>query len=175
MRCIKWLCLYTLTLATCKLWASPNDTALAVWTNEAIVATFSYDYQHYIEQQSQIAKYFSADAWMTYTKANHEAGLPEAVQKNSYNVSAVALMPPKITSLAQGQWQAKMPLLVVYTNPQYQQKQTLEVTLKFGLAPQGQGVRGLAINQFNTVTTKEPCQCCQNGGQKTTLGSNQAP
>lgn len=161
MRALKWLYLCLLLLPTA-LSAASNNIALAVWANEAIVATFSYDHEHYIEQQSQIAKYFSSEAWLAYMKANQAAGLADAVQKNAYAVTAVALMPPKIKTISPNHWQAKMPLLVVYSNPQYQQKQTLEVTLQFGLAPQGQGIRGLSINHFNTLSTQDPCKCCEN-------------
>jgi hypothetical protein len=48
---------------------------------------------------------------------------------------------------------------VVYKNPQYQQKQTLEVTIQFETAASGQGVRGLAISNLISKTTQKPCQC----------------
>lgn len=161
MRFITSLCLYILMLPG-TLWANNNNVSLAVWANEAIVASYSYDAEHYLEQQAQIAKYFTSDAWMAFSKANRAAGLIDAVQKNAYTVSAVALMPPHITALSANQWQAKMPLLVVYSNPQYQEKQTLEVSINFSLATQGQGVRGLAIDHFKSVSTEDPCPCCKN-------------
>jgi hypothetical protein len=52
-----------------------------------------------------------------------------------------------------------MPLLVVYQNPQYQQKQTLEVTITFTTAPSGQGIRGLAITSLQAKTITPACQC----------------
>ena len=68
-------------------------------------------------------------------------------------------MPPEIKQLAANHWQAVMPLLVVYKNPQYQQKQTLEVTLNFLQAPPGQGVRGLVINSLQAKVVKPTCKC----------------
>ncbi len=139
--------------------ATPDKTQLAVWANEAIVATHTYQYQNFLSRQKEIAQYFSAKAWIAYSKALNDSKLPESIQKNAYNVSAVATSPPEIKTLANNQWQAIMPLLVVYKNPQYQQKQTLEVTLDFTVAPSGQGVRGLIINGFQAKVIKPACQC----------------
>jgi hypothetical protein len=52
-----------------------------------------------------------------------------------------------------------MNLLVVYENPQYQQHQNLKVTINFGVAPEGQGVRGYSISSLQAVTSKPPCKC----------------
>lgn len=139
--------------------AAPDNAQLAVWANEAIVATYSYDYKNYLNQQKSIAKYFTADAWMAYTKALNESKLPEAVQKNAYFVSAVALEPPKMVTLDPTHWQAVMPVLVMYENPQYKQRQTLKVVLGFTQAASGQGVRGLSITSLQSSVIEPPCQC----------------
>ena len=137
-----------------------DNTQLSVWVNEAIVATYTYDYKTYLPRQKEIASYFTAKGWIAYSKALQDSKLPEAVQKNAYYVSAVATMPPKITLVRDGYWQAVMPLLVVYQNPQYQQKQNIEITLQFVAAPSGQGVRGLAITSLQTKPIKTPdCKC----------------
>ena len=139
--------------------ADPDSTQLAVWANEAIVATYSYDFKNYLPRQREIAKYFTAPGWTAYSAALNASKLPEVVQKNSYFVNAVATLPPEIKTLSPGQWQATMPLLVVYRNPQYQQKQTLEVTIHFAQAPSGQGVRGFSINGLQSKVTQPACQC----------------
>lgn len=139
--------------------ATPDKTQLAVWVNEAIVATYSYDYKNYIADQKAIAKYFTSDGWIAYTKALNESKLPEAVQKNAYFVSAVSTMPPKVNMLDETHWQATMPVLVVYENPQYQQQQNLDVVIKFTVAPAGQGVRGLTITNLKSTVSTPPCQC----------------
>ncbi len=136
-----------------------DSTSLAVWANEAIVATYTYNYQNFIARQKQIAFYFTASGWIAYSKALNDAKLPEMVKKNDYNVSAVATMPPLIKNLQSNNWQAIMPLLVVYKNPQYLQKQTLEVTLEFTSVPTGQGVRGFAITSLQSKIIKPACQC----------------
>ena len=144
--------------------AAPDDTQLAVWTNEASVATYTYNYQNYLARQQQIAQYFTSDGWIAYSKALNDSKLPDAVQQNAYYVSAVATLPPTIKTLGTNQWQATMPLLVVYKNPQYQQKQTLAITLNFTSAPTGQGVRGLAITSLQAKVTQPACKCPPNDG-----------
>ncbi|ETO94457.1 DotI/IcmL family type IV secretion protein [Legionella oakridgensis] len=139
--------------------AAPDNTQLAVWVNEAIVATYTYNYQNYLDRQKEIAKYFTANGWIAYSKALNDSKLPDAVQKNSYFVSAVATMPPQVKSIRDNYWEASMPLLVVYKNPQYQQKQTLGVTINFTIVPSGQGVRGLAITSLQSKIIEPPCKC----------------
>jgi hypothetical protein len=136
-----------------------DDTELAVWANEAIVATYTYNYKDFLDRQKKIAKYFTAKGWIDYSTAFRASKLPEAVQANSYEVSAVATLPPLIKKINAQQWQADMPLLVVYKNPQYRQKQTLNVTIHFVQAPSSQGVRGLAITSLQMKETKPACKC----------------
>ena len=139
--------------------ATPDRTQLAVWANEAIIATYTFDYKNYLQEQKDIAKYFTSDAWINYSQALNASKLPDAVQKNAYFVSAVATHPPIITTLDPTHWQATMPILVVYENPQYQQKQDLKIVLSFTLAPSGQGVRGFTITGLKSTVTEPPCQC----------------
>jgi len=160
MRPLQTVLAVSLVLGSSSLLGQPLDkTQLAVWANEAIVATYSYDYKNYLQRQREIAKYFSADAWIAYSRALNESKLPEAVQKNAYTVQAVATLPPEIKSVGDKKWQATMPILVIYKNPQYQQKQSLDVTLNFGEAPKGQGVRGLSISSLQARVSVPPCEC----------------
>lgn len=136
-----------------------DNTQLAVWANEAIVATYTYNYKNFIQRQREIAHYFTADGWTAYSTALNASKLPDAIATNAYFVSAVAMLPPEVTNIRANHWQATMPLLVIYKNPQYQQKQTLQVTVNFSVAPAGQGVRGLSINNLQSVVTTAPCEC----------------
>jgi|SRR5580704_2399961 hypothetical protein len=137
----------------------PDRAQIAVWVNEAVVATYTFNYKTFIQQQKEIAKYYTSDGWIAYSKALNASKLPEAVQKNQYDVTAVATEPPRIVTLDPTHWQATMTLLVVYQNPQYQQKQHLKVVLSFSQAPEGEGVRGLSINSIQTTVITPPCQC----------------
>lgn len=158
VRFINWIAFILLTLPfTCT--AAPDNTQLEVWANEAIVATYTFDYKNYLAQQRAIAHYFTANGWTQYSDALNASKLPETVQKNAYFVSAVATLPPVIKALGEKQWQATMPLLVLYKNPQYQQKQTLQVTIQFGETPSGQGVRGLGISHLQAKISEPACIC----------------
>jgi hypothetical protein len=139
--------------------ADDNNTALVVWANEAIVATYTYNYQNFLERQKQIAFYFTAEGWIAYSNALNASKLPDTVKKNAYDVSAVATLPPMIKSVGNNAWQAKMPLLVVYKNPQYLQKQTLNITINFTTVASGQGIRGYAITSMTSTIATPPCQC----------------
>lgn len=141
------------------LQATPDNVQLAVWANEAIVATYTFSYKDFIAQQRGIANYFTAEGWTNYSKALNASKLPEAVLSNSYFVNAVATLPPEITLIKPGQWRASMPLLVTYKNTQYQQKQTLQVVIHFSEAASGQGVRGLAINSLQSKISIPACRC----------------
>ena len=63
-------------------YAAPDRTQLAVWANEAIIATYTFNYKNYIQDQKEIAKYFTAEGWIAYSKALDDSKVPEAVQKN---------------------------------------------------------------------------------------------
>ena len=139
--------------------AENGDATQSVWVNEAIVATYTFNYQNFLERQQEIAKYFTSKSWVAYSQALLNSKLEESVKKNKYRVSAVALSPPTIKAASQGQWMATMPLLVSYRNPQYQQKQVLEIQVQFAHAPSGQGVRGLAITSFQSKVIKPACKC----------------
>jgi hypothetical protein len=146
-------------LFICPLISFADNAQLAVWANEAIVATYTYSFNNFIQRQREIARYFTAQGWTSYSNALNASKLPETVNKNNYFVSAVATMPPEIKQLSQNQWQATMPLLVVYKNPQFQQKQTLEVTINFSQVPSSEGIRGLAINALQAKIIEPPCEC----------------
>ena len=140
-------------------YAQSEQAELSVWVNEAIVATYTYSYQNYLQDQKKIAKYFTADGWIAFSNALNASKLPEAVQKNQYRVSSVATEPPVITQIDPTHWKANMRLLVVYQNPQYQQRQHLRVAINFMVAPSGQGVRGYSMTNLQSVETKPACKC----------------
>ena len=146
--------------------ALADEIPLKVWVNEAIVSTYTYNYQNFIDRQREIAVYFTSNGWISYSKALNESKIQDIVQKNKYFVSAVAIAPPELKSLNANNWQATMPLLVVYKNPQFQQQQTLSVTIQFTKAPQGQGVRGYAITSLQSAIKKPACSCPINQFEK---------
>jgi hypothetical protein len=160
---MKYKCLLTLVfiLTGFSAHATMDNAQMSVWVNEAIVETYTYQYDDYRERQKVFAHYFTAEAWIAYIKALNESKLLDEVKKNKYLVSAVATMPPTITASVPHHWKAVMPLLVRYKNPQVQQKQFLEVVLDFTEAPSDQGVRGLAITSIQVKKSTPPCPCAK--------------
>jgi hypothetical protein len=149
--------------------AAPDRTQLAVWANEAIIATYTYDYKNYLEQQKEIAKYYTAAGWVAYTQALNESKVPEIVQKNQYEVTAVATQPPTLVTLDPNHWQATMTILVVYKSSEHQQQQNLKVSIGFQTAPGQQGVRGFHISSLKSTIVSPPCQCTKTEGDGETL------
>lgn len=153
--------------------AGPEQAAMKVWVNEAIVATYSYDYKNFLEQQKQIAKYFSAKGWINYSKALNQSHLPEAVQKNMYSVNAIPIDTPQLTALGSGQWKAENKILVTYQNLEYKQQQVLNVSVQFSSAPSGQGIRGFSIDNLKSLVIKKPCQCALSENSEETTSNTE--
>jgi hypothetical protein len=145
--------------SSCSIFAQDNSVELSIWANEAIVSTYTYNYQNYLSEQKKIARYFTPHAWIIYTEALTNSKLIESIEKNKYSVTAVALSPPAVKSLGPNIWQASMPTLVAYKNNQHEQKQRLLITLTFKKVSKDAGVRGFAIESFQAVPQTTPCKC----------------
>lgn len=156
---LRWICLWLSMMLVLPAYAAPSDAELSVWANEAIVAAYTFSATDFLDKQKTIAKYFTSTGWINYNKALQASKLKESVQKNNYTVSAVALLPPTLKTIENNQWQATMPLLVLYANKSYQQKQTLAVIITFTTATSNEGVRGLALTSFTTTVTTPACRC----------------
>jgi hypothetical protein len=155
----KFVVISFLTIFSSLVFAQPTATELSVWVNEAIVSAYTYDYQNFLDQQKKLAHYFTAQGWIDFTTAITKAKLPETIASNQYFVSTVALLPPSIKQLRPDVWEGKMPVLTLYKNPQYQQKQTQEITIQFQAVSTEQGVRGLAIMSLQSTIIAPPCEC----------------
>lgn len=140
----------------------PDKAQQVVWIYEAVTEMNTWTYQDFLTRQQKIARYFTAQGWINYTKALKESKVPEIVQARKYSVQTVPLLPPEIKQITPKQWQAIMPILVVYENAAGKQKQTLSVTLDFEQV-EGEGIRGFAINRFQSKTTAPPCDCKPQG------------
>jgi hypothetical protein len=146
-------------ILSCNSHAAVDRTQLLVWANEAIVKTYTYNYKTYLQDQKQIAQYFTTDGWIAFSKALNDSKLPEAIQKNAYDVTAVATAPPKLVDIDSAHWAVIMPVLVHYANAQHQQQQYLKIVLGVSEAPSGQGMRGFSINSLQSTVMEPPCQC----------------
>jgi hypothetical protein len=135
-----------------------NDVKLVVWVNTAVTQAYTFDYKDFVKQQQEIAKYFTAKAWVSFSKALIDAKIVDSVKKNSYFVSAVPTLVPTIKQISDDDWEATIPLLVLYKNESYKQKQNLNVIVRF-IKTSKEGVDGYAITSMQTVSSEEPCQC----------------
>ena len=158
MNKIPYLSLFLLIFSYANCSAADN-IELSVWANEAIVSTYTYNFKTYMQDQKKIAQYFTTEGWIAYSNALNASKLPDAVQKNAYEVSSVATAPPQLTTLDASHWTITMPVLVQYKNPQYQQQQSLNIVLGVTQASSGQGIRGFAITSLKSTVIKPPCQC----------------
>ena len=138
--------------------ANPSNAKLTVWVSEAVVTTYTFDHKNFLKQQKQIAKYFTSEGWINFSKALKDSKIPDDVKKNSYYVSAVPTMTPEIKKLSDTEWQAVISVLVIYKNPSYKQKQSLKVTVDF-VQTDREGVNGFAISRIRTIVTEPPCRC----------------
>ena len=135
----------------------------SIWANYVIISTYTLSPSQLIAQQKEIAKFFTAKAWINYTRALASSKFINTIKNNQYQVSAVSMRSPEIKSLTADQWQAEMPVMVWYKNPQYQQKQTLNVTITFKKATANEGAEGYAITSFQSKVIEPLCQCKDDG------------
>ncbi|MCC5791420.1 MAG: DotI/IcmL family type IV secretion protein [Legionellaceae bacterium] len=158
MRTMQWG-LLLLSMIVSPAYSVDADIARAIWVQQAILSTYHYDHHDYLGQQKQIARYFTAKAWMDYSKALSAAQMPQQVQEHQWTVTAVAIRPPTVSALPEHHWQAEMPILVSYRNDDKEQLQTINVRLQFTGASGATGVDGYAIVSFQSRMIGEPCTC----------------
>jgi hypothetical protein len=133
---------------------------LQVWTNEAIVNLYDFTAGNWLARQKDMAQYFTAEAWMAYQAALKKTQLIQQVTENSFSVSAVSTAPPTVKSIDATSWDAKMPVLVQFKNQNGVQFQNFEVNLKI-IKVNDSGLRGFAIQQYDSKVLKELCACTQ--------------
>ena len=138
--------------------SADNDVKLVVWVNTAATQAYTFDYKDFIKQQKEIAKYFTATAWISFSKALIDAKIVDSVKKNSYSVSAVPTLVPIIKQISEDAWESTIHLLVLYKNESYTQKQNLTAIINF-VRTTKEGVDGYAITSMQTISSEEPCQC----------------
>lgn len=132
---------------------------LSVWVSEAGVALYTLDASNLQAQQSALSYYFSSQGWIDFNKAQEQSGILQAIQTHRYTVRAIPLHPPKIMALDPQHWEAILPILVSYTNPEYEQQQTLRLKIRFEQSTDSRSVRGFAISAIESKKTSELCTC----------------
>ncbi len=162
MKLIAWLITLVVSINS---FAGQENLDKKIWAHQAILASYQVHYNTYLADQKAIAKYFTLDAWKKYLQVLNKINYQQYLEKNNFRVDAVALKPIALSDLGQGHWQASMPVLVEYKNPQYSQLQTIQVTLQFKPAPSGQGVAGYQIVSYAAKSIDKPCKCMTEKGE----------
>lgn len=149
-------------------WALEPSVSLQVWTNEAIVNTFTFNSQNFQMRHQDIAQYFSPETWKTYIEKLNKSKILKEIQTNHFEVSAVATSSPTIKIHSQEDIQAEMPILVTYKNTEQTITQNLKITLKLMHSP-NKGVREYVIKKFQSTNISAPCGCSQSQSPKVTI------
>jgi len=144
----------SLFLAGCAATTKPvtSKDTMQAWANEALLATFTYDYAHYPQQLRRASHYYTTEGWKNYASALEASGNLQAIVNKKMIASAIPQGTPKVLSKAgtkaQAAWKIEIPMLLIYQNAHTNLKQSVIVTLVV-LKTNGQsGVRGLAIDQL---------------------------
>lgn len=137
-----------------------------IWAHQAILATFQISHDSYIADQKEIARYFTSKAWQQYLQGLNKVKYQDFIAKNYYRVSAVALKPVQLAVKPEGYWQATMPVLIQYKNPQYEQFQTLSVTIQFHSAKPGLGIQGYQLVSYQSKQLDKLCKCVIKKGKR---------
>jgi len=134
------------------------------WAVEAVQSAYSYDYLNYNGQLQRAQKYFTTYGWSKYmtalTASNNLLGIKQ------YKMVAIATVVGKPTVLQRGlvggayAWQLKMPLLVTYLQPPYDDtgrySNSIEITVIVQRQHVLQSYKGLAILQIIGEVAKAP-------------------
>jgi intracellular multiplication protein IcmL len=162
----KILCLLFIFIASSALEPS---VPLQVWVNEAIVNTYTFNDTNLIDRQKDMSQYFTAEAWKVYLDTLNRSNIITQVKENHFQVSAVATLPPKINTQANGSsWKASMPILVQYKSKDNTLKQNLEINLII-VKNNSSNSRGYAIIQYEAKPLDKPCNCAQAYYPKVTI------
>ena len=156
----KLIYIITISLLTTQCFALSPTVPLQVWTNEAIVNLYDFNANNWLARQKDMGQYFTADAWLLYQAALKKTQLLKQVTDNQFVVSAVSTAPPEVKSINATTWSAKMPILVQFKNQNGVQVQNFEVNLKIIKVNEG-GLRGYAIQQYESKVLTELCACTQ--------------
>jgi hypothetical protein len=139
--------------------AQVNDSKINAWVAEAILNTYTFDAENLIARQKIIAKYFTANGWIDYSKALRDSKLIAVVQKNKYSVAAIPLKAPLVETTEDHKFTASMPIIVTYHGKSSEQTQALDVKIIFSITSQDSGVDGKAIERLWASPLSQPCSC----------------
>jgi hypothetical protein len=137
------------------LYSTPHlsNSAVLSWANEAIVATFSYDFINIEKTKQMISNYYTPSGWKIMGEAHNEIGDEISVLKEHLVASAVAVSAPKIIEQKNIEnrysWLIEMPVLLTFVKDDYMKNNKL--LARFLVVRDNPQVhdRGLAINNIS--------------------------
>lgn len=135
--------------------ANMSTQDVSNWTVEAIEAAYSYDFVNYRAQLQSAQKYYTDYGWQNYMKALTASNNFKALTQRKFIVVAKVVQPPTLLTqgLLQGAqaWKFRMPVLVTYNMPPFNDKSKFSNPLIVTVVVQRQNVlssyKGLGILQ----------------------------
>lgn len=129
-----------------------SDAAILQWSNQAAIATFSYNFVNYRSELVAASGFFTADGWDQFISALGSSNNLDAVKVKKLVVSAVATSAPVILQkgILNGRyaWRIQMPILVTYQSASEFSQQHLNVTMLVTRVDTLNSPRGIGIAQF---------------------------
>jgi len=125
------------------------------WVFEAIMASYSFDFNNYHKQIDRVSYYYTDNGYKTYLQALQTSKIESQILLNKLEISTIPLQEPVlIKGGAFGTtdyWRYRVPVLVSYyggKTPVFE-KQMVEVLVL--RVPSYQNPKGLSIAEFNMV------------------------
>jgi intracellular multiplication protein IcmL len=129
-----------------------SDSAILQWSNQAAIATFTYNFVNYRSELVAASGFFTADGWDQFINALGSSNNLDAVKAKKLVVSAVATSAPVILQkgVLNGRysWRIQMPVLVTYQSASEFSQQNLNVTMLVTRVDTLNSPRGIGIAQF---------------------------
>ena len=163
---IKYYFLLSFTLLVsmiigCASSSSPDeDKEILAWSQEAVLATFSYDYANYHQQLEAASQYFIPQTWKFYfTALNASSGFKKVLNQKMV-VSAVVQKMPVIISEgvntnSQPSWTVQVPAVITYENASVHIQKPVIISVGILRTKNQVGVRGLAISELSVKEQEE--------------------
>ena len=96
-----------------------SDGEIKQWANQAIIASYTYNFVSYRSDLQASSEFFTPDGWTIFLKALKDSNNLQAIVDNKFVVTAQATQAPAIIQsgvFAGGRysWRIKMPIVVTY-------------------------------------------------------------
>lgn len=130
-----------------------SESAIFQWANQAVLASFSYNFVNYRSELESASNYFTRSGWEQFLQTLRTSNDLETVKQRKLIVSAVATKAPVLLKkgLLGGSysWRIQMPLLVTYqSSSEYKQSNRVVTILVQRVSTTRDTPRGIRISQY---------------------------